>query len=287
MPINILVTGADGQLGNCIRDLQSAFPDNRFFFTDIGELDITDAVAVDEFILGNKIECVINAAAYTAVDKAEDEPEKANLINGEAVAVLARAVKRAGGLLVHVSTDYIFDGNTNRPLTEEAKPSPISAYAYSKWLGEEMIAKENPSSVVLRTSWLYSEYGHNFVKTMMRLGGERDVLKVVYDQVGTPTYAGDLARVILELLPRWLEKPISETYHYSDEGVASWYDFAVAALDLAGISCKVLPIETKDYPLPARRPFYSLMSKEKIKKQFDISIPHWRESLKICVNKLI
>ena len=286
MHLNILVTGSNGQLGNSIRQLEMSYPQYNFIFTDIGELDITKEDKVKKFIADQKIQCIVNAAAYTNVDKAEEEPEKANLINGKAPEILARSIKDVNGLLVHISTDYIFDGKAYQPINEEDKPAPISAYSHSKWLGEQMIMIENCKSVILRTSWLYSEYGHNFVKSMMRFGKERDELKVVFDQVGTPTYAGDLAKIILELIPNWIKLEHPVIYHYSNEGVASWYDFAIAVHEFAGITCNVLPIETKDYPLPAKRPFYSLMNKEKIKKQFGISIPHWRYSLKICVRNI-
>lgn len=287
MQQNILVTGSNGQLGNCFRQLEASYPQYSFIFTDIGELDITKEDEVRKFIADQKIQIIINAAAYTAVDKAEEEPEKANLINGEAPAILARSIKDVNGLLVHISTDYIFDGKAYQPINEGDEPAPISAYAHSKWLSEKLILAENCKSVILRTSWLYSEYGHNFVKSMMRFGQERDELKVVFDQVGTPTYAGDLAKIILELIPNWIKLEHPVIYHYSNEGVASWYDFAIAVHEFAGITCNVLPIETKDYPLPAKRPFYSLMNKEKIKKQFGVSIPHWRNSLKICVRNIL
>jgi len=287
MNLNILVTGSDGQLGNSIRQLETIYTGYNLFFTDIAELDISNESEVKRYITENKIKCIINAAAYTAVDKAEEEPKLANLINGKAPAILARSMNAVNGLLVHISTDYIFDGKAHQPLVETDQPKPISAYANSKWLGEKLILDESCNAVILRTSWLYSEFGHNFVKSMMKFGREREELKVVFDQVGTPTYAVDLARVILDLIPEWVNKSTTEIYHYSNEGVASWYDFALAVHELAGIKCRVLPIETKDYPLPAKRPFYSLMNKEKIKTEFGISLPHWRDSLKICVDKLL
>ncbi|OQX82261.1 MAG: dTDP-4-dehydrorhamnose reductase [Bacteroidetes bacterium 4484_276] len=287
MNLNILVTGSNGQLGNCFRELETNYPQYNFIFTDIGELDITKEDDVRKFITHKKIQCIVNAAAYTAVDKAEEEPEKANLINGEAPAILARSIKDVNGLLVHISTDYIFNGRAHQPINEGEMPAPVSAYAHSKWLGEKLILAENCKSVILRTSWLYSEHGHNFVKSMMRFGKERDELKVVFDQVGTPTYAADLAKTILDLLPNWVNLEHSDIYHFSNEGVASWYDFAIAIHEFAGITCNVFPIETKDYPLPAKRPFYSLMNKEKIKKQFGIDIPHWRNSLKLCVRNIL
>ena len=287
MQANVLVTGSNGQLGNSIRRMGRSWPEYRFFFTDIEELDITKADDVKQFVDEHEISCIINAAAYTAVDKAEEEPEKANLINAGAVGILAACMKEANGLLIHISTDYVFNGEAHRPINEDDEPDPVSAYARSKWLGEQQIAETAPNAVIIRTSWLYSEYGNNFVKTMIRLGRERDELKVVCDQVGTPTYAGDLAGVILQLLPVWMKGASVSIYHYSNEGVAGWYDFALSVHEFASIRCRVIPIETKDYPLPAKRPFYSLMSKAKIKKQFGIVIPHWRESLKICVENLL
>ena len=284
--MNILVTGSNGQLGNSIRKQSVSYPVYRFFYTDIDELDITREEAVTEFIKQNSINGIINAAAYTAVDKAETEPDRADMINGNAVSILARAAKENDSLLVHVSTDYVFSGRHYQPVKEDDKPEPVSAYARSKLLGEQRIMQISPRAVIVRTSWLYSEYGHNFVKSMIKYGRERDELNVVYDQIGTPTYAGDLAEIILRLMPEWQEFVRPEILHYSNEGVASWYDFAVAIHELAGINCHVNPIETKDYPLPAKRPYYSLMSKEKISGRYGLSIPHWRESLKICLANL-
>jgi dTDP-4-dehydrorhamnose reductase len=287
MNINILVTGSNGQLGNSIRKLHRNYPQYKCIFTDVAELDITKADNVKMYVSEQKIDCIINAAAYTVVDKAEEEPETANLINGQAPAILAKAMKEVDGLLVHISTDYVFDGEAHQPINENNQPNPISAYAYSKWLGEKLIMAENCRSVILRTSWLYSEFGHNFVKSMIRFGRERDEMKVVFDQIGTPTYAGDLAQIILDLIPDFLQLNRAEVYHLSNEGVASWYDFALAVHEFAGIDCRVVPIETRDYPLPAKRPFYSVMNKEKIKNKFGITIAHWRVSLRECVDNLM
>lgn len=283
---NILVTGSNGQLGNEIRALQPDFSNYYFHFTDVAELDITNKQAIFDFISGKNIACIINAAAYTAVDKAETEPEKANLINGLATGNLAEVAKSINALLVHISTDYIFDGKNHRPLTEDDPPGPVSAYARSKWLGEEKINEFSGKAVTLRTSWLYSEFGVNFVKSMIKYGRERDVLNVVFDQIGSPTYAADLANIILQLIPEWIKISSPEVYHYSNEGVASWYDFTQAIHEIAGIKCKVNPIETKDYPLPATRPFYSVLSKEKIKRKYNIHIPYWRDSLRVCIGKI-
>jgi dTDP-4-dehydrorhamnose reductase len=284
--INILVNGSNGQLGNEIRVLQPEFTSYNFHFTDVAELDITNKQAILDFVSGKDIHCIINAAAYTAVDKAESEPEKANLINGTATGNLAEVAKNIGALLVHISTDYIFDGKNHRPLCEDDPPGPVSAYAHSKWLGEVRINEVACKAVTLRTSWLYSEFGVNFVKSMIKYGREREVLNVVFDQIGSPTYAADLASTILQLIPEWLKMISSEVFHYSNEGVTSWYDFTLAIHEIAGIKCRVNPIETKDYPLPATRPFYSVLTKEKIKKKYSIQIPYWRDSLKICIGKI-
>lgn len=284
--INILVTGHKGQLGNEIRSIAGNYPDYDFLFTDLEELDITNSEAVEFLIKQNSISCIINVAGYTAVDKAESEPEFADLVNGTAVGILAEAAAKYNALFIHISTDYVFDGKGYRPLVETDKPAPISAYAKSKYLGEKLILQNANKAVILRTSWLYSSFGHNFVKSMLKYGKEKDVLNVVFDQIGTPTYAADLAKVILDLIPTWLNLKKIEIYHFSNEGACSWYDFTKTILEIAGIDCKVNPIETKDYPLPAERPFYSIMSKEKIKKEFDIEIPYWKDSLKICLDKL-
>ena len=283
---NILVTGSNGQLGNEIRMLQTVFPGYHFYFTDIAELDITNRQAIFEFVSGKNIHCIINAAAYTAVDKAESEPQKADLINGIATGNLAEVAKSLDALLVHISTDYVFSGTSHRPIREDDLTAPVSAYARSKWLGEQKISETGGKSVIIRTSWLYSEFGVNFVKSMINYGREREILNVVFDQIGTPTYAADLARIILELIPQWITLSSPEVFHYSNEGVTSWYDFTLAIHELAGIRCRVNPIETKDYPLPATRPFYSVLNKEKIKKKYGVKIPHWRESLKICLSKI-
>ncbi|MDD2631830.1 MAG: dTDP-4-dehydrorhamnose reductase [Bacteroidales bacterium] len=284
---NILVTGSNGQLGNSIREIAGSFPQYHFHFTDIDELDITDAQAVKKMVKEHDIRCIMNAAAYNAVDRAESEPQVANLLNAEAVGNLALAAAQADALFIHVSTDYVFDGTSHQPISEDQVPKPISAYARSKYAGEQQALSLNKKTVVVRTSWLYSEYGSNFMKSMIRLGKEREALGVVYDQIGTPTYAGDLADALLLLLPEFdkLSKP--EIFHYSNEGVAGWYDFAVAIHKLAGITCNVKPIRTSEYPLPAPRPMYSVMAKEKIKNSFGITISHWRESLERCMTKFL
>lgn len=285
--INTLVTGSNGQLGNEIRKISAEHPEYHFHYTDVAELDITNPDAVNTFVQENKIHCIINAAAYTAVDKAETEPEQANKINGYAVGNLAMSAEKAGALLIHVSTDYVFDGKSHRPIDENQKPAPQSAYAQSKLIGENELLSRCSKGVILRTSWLYSEFGNNFVKSMIKYGREREMLNVVYDQIGTPTYAGDLAAAILQLAPQWMKLEKPEICHFSNEGVASWYDFALAIHRIAGIDCKINAIETAQYPLPAKRPFYSLMAKNKIKTDYGIEIPYWRDSLAKCIGLIM
>jgi len=284
--LNILITGSNGQLGNEIRQLAPAYKDYNFIFTDVAELDITKKASVSGFVAHHAIDVIINAAAYTAVDKAETEADIADLINGTAVGNLAAAARKYNALLVHISTDYVFNGKSHQPVNEDDPTGPEGAYARSKFLGEQMILQENCKAVIIRTSWLYSEFGTNFVKSMLKYGREREQLNVVFDQIGSPTYARDLAKMILDLLPKWQNYQHPEVFHYSNEGVASWYDFTKAIHAIAGISCIVNPIETKDYPLPARRPFYSILNKEKIKKEFAIEIPYWKDSLRDCIKKL-
>ena len=276
-----LVIGANGQLGNELRLLLQ----DKAHYVDRDELDITDADAVMRVISVLKPEAAINCAAYTAVDKAESERDVVRKINVDGVANLAKATAACNAFLVHISTDYVFDGLNCHPYNEDDVPSPTSVYGQTKWEGEEAMRRFAKSGVILRTAWLYSSFGNNFVKTMQRLGRERSELKVVFDQIGTPTYAADLAQAIVEILPRLPQDKV-ETYHYSNEGVASWYDFAVEIMALSHIDCKVLPIESKDYPTAAKRPFYAVLNKAKIKNDFNLSINHWKESLKKCLEKL-
>lgn len=283
----ILVTGANGQLGSEIREIAGQFPYLNFCFTDVAELDITNEAAVHDFLATHKISHIINCAAYTAVDKAEQEPQLAKLINSDAVGILSRAAMSHHIFLIHISTDYVFDGAGHLPYKENDPTAPVSQYATSKYLGEQQILQFSQNAMIIRTSWLYSSYGHNFVKTIMKYGKERGFLKVVFDQVGTPTYTGDLAKSILHIISSGHQPEGVEIYHFSNEGVCSWYDFALAILEFSGIPCKVLPIETYEYPLPAQRPWYSVFNKKKIKERFQLEIPHWRDSLKICVEKLI
>jgi dTDP-4-dehydrorhamnose reductase len=281
--MNILITGSNGQLGNEFKELSKEETALNFIFTDVAELDITNEDAVAAFFQQIKPDVVINCAAYTAVDKAEQEPEKADLINGKAVGILARAASLHNAIMIHISTDYVFDGKGYRPYVETDPVHPVSAYAKSKLLGETEMLEHARSGFIIRTSWLYSSFGHNFVKTILKYGKERGKLNVVFDQIGTPTYAGDLAIAILIIVKSGKRPIVPEIYHFSNEGIISWYDFAIAIIEFSGISCKVTPIETKDYPLPAARPFYSVFNKAKIKQTFGIEIPYWRDSLKAAL----
>ena len=283
---NILVTGSKGQLGSEIMYLSKKFPDLNFLFTDIDELDLSKPEDVEAFFIANQIDACINCAAYTAVDKAEDDRELAMLVNHTAVEYLAKTCEKYNSLLIHISTDYVFSGKHYKPYMETDSVSPESYYGESKLKGEEAVLGNCKKSVVIRTSWLYSSYGSNFVHTMIRLGMERDSLGVVADQVGTPTYAADLAMAIMSVITGYDNKREREIYHFSNEGAISWYDFAKAIFELSGMHIQVNPIKGEFYPTKATRPFYSVMSKEKIKKEFSIEIPYWRDSLKRCLSKL-
>jgi dTDP-4-dehydrorhamnose reductase len=284
--MKILVTGSNGQLGNEIRMLIPAYPAFEFMMTDLAELDITNELDIDAIVSGYQPDVIINCAAYTAVDKAEQEEKTAFLINSTAVGNLSRVASKHHALLVHISTDYVFDGQGYRPYLEEDPTNPVSMYAKSKHAGEQHIQSYASRALIIRTSWLYSEFGHNFVKTIMKYGKERGQLKVVFDQVGTPTYARDLAKVILDVLDRGYNAAGVEIFHYSNEGVTSWYDFAKAIVEFGGITCSITPIETRDYPLPAARPFYSVFNKSKIKQRFQVEIPYWRDSLNECMARI-
>lgn len=283
----ILITGANGQLGNSVRALASQYPHYIFLFTDVDTLDICDLAAVSSFMKENKVDYVLNCAAYTAVDKAEDDEAVCLRINRDAVRNLGEAANSVGAKVIHVSTDYVFDGTNCRPYVETDVTCPVSAYGRTKLAGEEALQESCPDSVVIRTAWLYSEFGNNFVKTMLRLGSEREELRVIFDQVGTPTYAGDLASAMLAIVEQ-AEKGefVPGIYHFSDEGVCSWYDFTVKILQIAGLSCRVVPIEAKDYPSRAIRPHYSVLNKGKIKQTYHMAVPHWEESLRFCMAKL-
>lgn len=284
--MKILITGCNGQLGNEMRNvLEDKFPGNTIY-TDIEQLDLTDAAAVKQFITGNDISHIVNCAAYTAVDKAEGEgAQLCTRINVDAVKNLGSAAYDAGAKVVHVSTDYVFDGTAHRPYKEADKVNPTSRYGSTKRKGEMVLLAHAPESVIVRTAWLYSPYGNNFVKTMMRLGREKSELNVVYDQIGTPTYARDLAEAIYAILRsrQW----VPGIYHFTDEGVTSWYDFTKAIHRIAGIEgCNVKPCPTEDYPTPATRPAYSVLDKTRIKKTFGITIPYWEDSLVECIARI-
>jgi dTDP-4-dehydrorhamnose reductase len=285
--MKILVTGSNGQLGNELRLLAPAYSGDTFIFTDVAELDITSEPDLDFFVNREKPAVIINCAAYTAVDKAEQEDNLAFLINATAVGNLSRVASKHHSLLVHISTDYVFDGKGFKPYMEDDPTNPVSLYAKSKHAGEQQLQSYAGKALIIRTSWLYSEFGNNFVKTMMKYGREREQLNVVFDQTGTPTYARDLAQTILDIIQKQPVIAGIEVFHYSNEGVASWYDFAKAIMEFSGINCKINPIETKDYPLPAIRPFYSVFNKSKIKQRFLIEIPYWRDSLKECMKRMV
>jgi dTDP-4-dehydrorhamnose reductase len=282
---NILVTGSRGQLGSEIKELIKDSKES-YFFHDYDTLDITDKEAIDSFIKENNIDTIINCAAYTAVDKAQEDKEAADKINHLAVRYLAQISKDNDIKLIHVSTDYVFDGKNYKPYTEDDKVNPQNVYGITKLAGEEALKEISPkNSIIIRTSWVYSSFGNNFVKTMLRLGKERDEIGVIFDQIGTPTYARDLARAILDIIPN-LKSDKPEIYNYSNEGVLSWYDFAKEIMKMAKLPCKVNPIETKDYPTPAARPHYSLLNKAKIKKEFGVKVPYWKDSLSECLVKM-
>ena len=280
---NILVTGVNGQLGKAIRKISKDF-DYNFFFTDTESLDITDKNKLKKTVEEKKINIIINCAAYTAVDKAEEEQEKAYRVNAEAVENIANICKKKDILLIHISTDYVFDGKNYLPYQEDDAVNPINIYGKSKLQGEQVIRKIKPKSIIIRTSWVYSEDGHNFVKSMLKLAKTQNNLKVIYDQIGSPTYAGDLARVILYMIQFPIKNKV-EIYHYSNEGVCSWYDLAKAIFEIKNVNIQVDPITTDMFPTQAKRPRYSLLSKDKIKKHYNIEIPYWRESLKKMLKK--
>ena len=289
--MNILITGANGQLGNEMRIVSKGSYDS-YIFTDVDELDITNRDAVMRFMKENKIEVVVNCAAYTNVDKAEDDEATAELINAKAVEYLAEACKSNNATLIHISTDYVFGGNDgNTPRTEDEPVNPTGAYGRTKLHGEEAIEKVGCNHIIIRTAWLYSEFGNNFVKTMRKLTSERDSLKVVFDQVGTPTYALDLAKAIQTFIEE-LKTPNSSlptsncVYHFSNEGVISWYDFAKEICELSGNLCDIQPCHSDEFPSKVKRPSYSVLDKTKIKNKLNITIPHWKESLKKCIENL-
>ncbi len=300
---NVLVTGGSGQVGSEIRTLvvqgkaKASLPkingaevltsvDTNYYFTDRSSLDITNPHAIKEFAERNSIDTIINCAAYTAVDKAEEDEENADKVNHLAVKYLSEVAKERAISLIHISTDYVFDGKAHMPYKEDDTTNPNGVYGRTKLDGEKVMQEINPSnSIIIRTSWVYSSFGSNFVKTMLRLGRERDELGVIFDQVGTPTYARDLAKSILEILPKINNQNVA-IYHYSNEGVCSWYDFAKEIMRMAKLSCNINPIETKEYPTPATRPHYSILNKSKIKEDFGIMIPYYKDSLDKCLKQL-
>lgn len=289
MQKKILVTGTKGQLGNEIRLLSETYPQFQFVYVDIDDLDLTDEGKVSKYIAENAFHYIINCAAYTAVDKAEDDLETAYKVNRNAVMYLAQAAHQANAKIIHISTDYVFDGTAVKPYRENDRVNPQSIYGKSKLEGEDILRKFCPESIIIRTAWLYSTFGNNFVKTMIRLGKEKDALNVVSDQLGTPTYAGDLAKAILDIIV-WIEQkenmPVG-IFHYSNEGEISWYDFAVKIHELAGIKdCKITPVPTSAYPTRAKRPAYSILDKHKITQTFQLKIPDWKTSLQKCINEL-
>ena len=284
--MNILITGANGQLGNEMRRLGAVSP-NNYLFTDVAELDITNADAVMNSVKAASIDIIVNCAAYTNVDKAESDEATAELINATAVGNLARAMKEVGGTLFHVSTDYVFGSEGNTPRTEDMPLSPLGVYGKTKLHGEQAILESGCKALIFRTAWLYSEFGNNFLKTMLRLTAEREQLNVVFDQVGTPTYAGDLALAIFSIIEAGVYPGNEGVYHFSNEGVCSWYDFAVEVAAAAGhTGCRINPCHSSEFPSPVTRPPYSVLDKTKVKNTFDIDIPHWRESMEYCIKRL-
>lgn len=282
--MKILITGSNGQLGSEMRRQSELHSQHQYFFTDVAELDICDAEAVQTFVGDNAIDVIVNCAAYTAVDQAEDNPELCDRLNHIAPCHLAKAAQTRGASLIQISTDYVFDGTAHQPYTEDQPTCPQSVYGRSKVACEQEVMQICRQTMIIRTAWMYSIFGNNFVKTMIRLGRERSQLGVVFDQIGTPTLASDLAAVIYTAIDQGIKPGI---YHYSNEGVCSWYDFALAIHRLAGITnCAVRPLHTNEYPVKAARPHYAVLDKTKIKETYGITIPHWEESLKRCIERL-
>ena len=287
--MKVLITGSNGQLGSEIKELASNYENLECVFKDLPEMDICDTEVLNTFIIDQHINAVINCAAYTSVDKAEGSPEIAEQVNAKGVLNLVNALKKVDGKLIHISTDYVFDGNHSQPYKETDPVSPKGVYGETKRAGELAVLNSSIDAIVIRTSWLYSVYGNNFVKTMLRLGNDKESTQVVFDQKGTPTYARDLAKTCLDILSDASSTIINskgKIYHYSNEGVTSWYDFATAIMEISNIDCKVIPIESKDFPTQARRPLYSVLDKSKIKSDFKVTIPHWRDSLANCIKKI-
>ena len=282
--MNILITGCNGQLGNEMQLLEAEYPQHCWYNTDVAELDITDQQAIETFVEEHQIDGIVNCAAYTAVDKAEDNEELCQKLNAEAPAYLAYAIGKRSGWMIQISTDYVFDGTNHTPYAEDEDTCPNSVYGKTKLVGELNVQAHCERSMIIRTAWLYSTFGNNFVKTMIRLGKEKPELGVIFDQIGTPTYARDLARIIMTAIEKGVQPGV---YHFSNEGVISWYDFTKAIHRLAGITtCHVRPLHTAEYPTPANRPHYSVLDKTKIKKAYCIEIPYWEDSLAECIAQL-
>ena len=284
--MNILVTGANGQLGREIQRLSAVSP-NNYTFTDVAELNVTDAGAVRQAVAQTRAEVIVNCAAYTNVERAEEDEEAADRLNRGAAENLARAAEANGATLIHVSTDYVFDGTAHTPYTEDGTPSPLGAYGRTKLAGERAVMASGCRYLIFRTAWLYSEYGNNFLKTMLRLTSERDTLQVVFDQIGTPTYAGDLALALFSIIESERYAGNEGVYHFTDEGVCSWYDFATEIAAAAGHDkCRIIPCHTSEFPTKAARPAYSVLDKTKIKTTFQMDIPPWREPMIYCLKQL-
>ncbi len=283
--MKILVTGSNGQLGSELKVLSSKYPQYQFRFTDRNELSIDDAESVLEFVKEYQPSFIINCAAYTAVDKAETERDIAMRINGDAAGYLAAAANAVGARIVHISTDYVFNGTSSDPYNEDDTTDPVNFYGETKLAGERNLVSADPDAIIIRTAWVYSEFGHNFVKTMLRLMKERSVVSVVNDQVGSPTYAADLAAVILQIISS--DKWVPGIYNYSNEGRISWFDFATEIRKMAGLSCEVNPVPSSGYPTPAKRPSFSLLNKQKIISEYGVVVPGWKESLQVCLKKLL
>ncbi len=283
--MNILITGCNGQLGNEMQLLEKLHPEHTYFNTDVQELDITNQVAIDQFVTEHKIDGIVNCAAYTAVDKAEENQNLCEKLNALAPSYLAAAVEKQGGWFVQISTDYVFDGTKHTPYVETDPTCPNSVYGTTKLAGEQAAMTHCQRTMIIRTAWLYSTFGNNFVKTMIRLGKEKQELGVIFDQIGTPTYARDLAVAIFAAIEKGIQPGV---YHFSNEGVISWYDFTKAIHRIAGIStCKVRPLHTAEYPTPANRPHFSVLDKTKIKQTYGIEVPYWEESLRECIDQLV
>lgn len=285
----VVVTGGNGQLGTEFKKCSTDYPYLNFKFIDIEDLDITDADAIKSYFNINRFDYLVNCAAYTAVDKAEEEPDTAFQINAKAVQNIINSIRKEQTRLIHISTDYVFDGKGIEPYKEDSQTNPQSVYGKSKLEGEKAVQSYHPG-MVIRTSWLYSSHSHNFVKSILKKGAVQKELRVVADQVGTPTYAGHLAQAILTIIDK-VEKKITPftagIFHYTNEDSCSWYDFAVAIKEETGLPCEITPVKTEDFPLPAKRPFYSVLSKEKISTTYKLEIPHWKEGLRVCLEQIL